>query len=93
MDPREGNNFMAAVKHMNWILDVRARDRALLTSLGLQWFQERETIFMVAAKPMDWILNLKARDRALLQIMQWIQDWETISWRRLLQLSRLALFD
>jgi hypothetical protein len=25
--------------------------------------------------------------------MQWIQDWETISWRRLLQLSRLALFD
>ncbi len=42
MDPREGNNVMAAAKPMEWILDLRARDMALFQ--GMQWIQERETI-------------------------------------------------
>ena len=37
-----GNNFIAAAKPMDWILDPRARDMTLLHIM--QWIQDRETI-------------------------------------------------
>jgi hypothetical protein len=35
MDPREGNNFVAAAKPMDWILDLRTRGHGVV-GLGLQ---------------------------------------------------------